>query len=101
VLDGIDPGANGPLRASRPMRVSGGLLAKGVGFIDQRVQLFLSHLRSVNIIRERQYAAGCAGLDNIGAVLHIQADRSAHGFGSVSHALLDTRLLDEYAVTKT
>src|SRR5580698_4846041 len=86
VLDGIDAGVDRVLDRLRTVRVRGDFAAEFVSFFDDRTQFFERVLRRAGLIAFAQYSAGCADLDNIGAVLHGFAHFRARGPGSVGDA---------------
>src|SRR5262249_35754393 len=95
VLDGIDAGADGAFGSFGSVGVGSGFAAKGVGFVDQRVELGLRELRGVDVVGEGKNAAGRAGLDHIGAVLDIEAHGGAHSVGAVGDSVRDSRFAAE------
>ena len=97
MFDGVDSGANGALRPGGSMGVGGGLAAQRVRLIHQRVQLGLGQLRRIDIVGERENAAGGAGLDHVGAILDVESHRLARLVGAVDYALLNAGLPPEDA----
>ena len=85
MLDGVDAGADGDFGAGGAVGVGGGLAAEGVSFGDQGVEFGLGELRRIDVVGEREHAAGGAGLDHVGAVF----DVVAHGQAGLVRAVDD------------
>ena len=71
VLDRVDPGqdrvAGGPVAVA----VGGDLLPQPVGLVDQGRHLLGRQLRRVDLVGQREHAAGGAELDDVGPVLDL------------------------------
>ena len=77
MFDRIDPGPHRALGRFRAVRVRRRLPPQRVGFVHQRVEFLLAQLRNIHIVGGREHAAAGAGLDHIGAVFDVEADRVA------------------------
>ena len=95
VLNRVDAGANRDLRPFGAVCVRGGAPAEPMRLVDQRVHLRLRELRRPHIVGQRQDAAGRAHLDDVGAVLHLKADRVAELIRAAGDAVGDPRLRPE------
>ena len=74
VLDRVDPGPDRRPRGEVAVGVRRGLPLQAVGLVDDRRQLLVGQLGGRDVVAERQDAAGGAHLDDVGAVLDVQAN---------------------------
>ena len=98
MLDRVDAGADRDLRPFGAMGMSGRLLAQPVGFVDDGVHLLLRDLRRVHLVGEGEHAAGGADLDDVGAVLDLEAYGVAELVRAARNAVLDAGLVAEEVV---
>ena len=77
VLDRIDPGQDRVARRPVSVAVGGDLLPQAMGLVDQGRHLLGRQLRRIDLVRQREDAAGGAELDHVGAVLHLEPHRLA------------------------
>ncbi len=77
------------------MRVRGCALAESVRFVNERIHFRLRQLRRADIVAKRQDTTGCAHLDDVRAVLHLEPHRITELVGSTGDADLDARLRAE------
>jgi hypothetical protein len=63
-----------------------------VRLLDERVHLRLRQLRRADIVAEREDAAGGADLDDVGAVLHLEADRVTKLIRTAGNTVGDARV---------
>ena len=86
MLDGVHPRGNRHFRRTVPMAVSRHLASPVMRLRHNGVHFFLSQLRIVHRIRQRQHAARRHELDHIRAVLHLVTHRRPALIRAVAHA---------------
>ena len=87
MLDRVDPGEYRVARCLVAVAVAGDLLAQPVGLVAQRGHLGQRELRSIDLVGQREHAAGGAELDHVGPVLDLVADRLAQAVRPARDAL--------------
>jgi hypothetical protein len=85
VLDGVDAGANRGLDAPLAVRVRRDFHAEQMRGLDNRAHLLVGELLRIARVADRQHAAGCRELDQVGAVLVL----ITHGFPRFVRAVDD------------
>jgi hypothetical protein len=100
VLDRVDPGADRGLRALEPVRMRRRLLAQAMGLVDDRVHLGLRDLGRVDLVLQGEHPTRRHHLDDVGAVLHVEAHRVPERIGPGRDPVRDSGLLPEAQVRK-
>ena len=101
VFDRVDAGADRDLRPFGAVRVCGRPLVQPVRFIDEGIHFGLRELRRIDLVGEREHTAGCADLDDVGAVFHLEAHRIAELIRPACDAVGDPGLCAETLIGKT
>ena len=101
MLDRVDAGADRDLRPFGAVRVGGRPLVQPMRLVDERIHFRLRELRRVDLVGEREHAAGRAHLDDVGAVLHLEAHRIAELIGAARDAVGDPGLRAEALIGET
>ncbi len=78
--------------------MGGRFAAQRVRFVDHGVEFGLRQLRRIDVVGQRQHAAGGARLDDVGSIFYVEAHGQAHLVRTVGDPVLNSRFAAKEAM---